>query len=364
MKNYFTDGEISPLWCRLNTSIKSAGKGCAEMWDKLKNMPHRSGKNAAKQNALMFKLTKPDVWKEMMQSDIREFIRVDKLETQEVPKSKGEMEMIHGKEEAHELINKGWFNTVTIKGVTHYIKRTATKTQGTELRHTKKGEQRSSVDEDATQMMDSEFGSMAMTWDFDDAEKHRPCPEPLADAEEGEHQQARSVDPSPPALAGGPGPSVSATLDEAGLPSTWHDEDGRSLVAPSHEVAVGGDGTGADQLPLRPAWHGHAAAAWPAVLEGDGGSAGHVASVPRSLGDLGAQEQGVGHVHREFTAFLLEHSAHHHLLDAPLAILVAEFAPEIAKASFTIYFLYRANLPVEVLDDWPAQSPCQLALSV
>ena len=77
-----------------------------------------------------------------------------------------------------------------------------------------------------------------------------------------------------------------------------------------------------------------------------------------------AQEQGVGHVHREFTAFLLEHSAHHHLLDAPLAILVAEFAPEIAKASFTIYFLYRANLPVEVLDDWPAQSPCQLVLSV
>ena len=190
MKNYFTDGEMSALWSRLNTSIKSAGKGCAEMWLKLKDKPQRSRKNAAKQNALMLKLTKPDVWKEMMQSEIREFIRVDKLETQEVPKSKGELEMIHGKEEAHELINKGWFNTVTIKGVTHYIKRTATNTQGTELRHTKKGEQRSSVDEDATQMMDSEFGSMAMTWDFDDAEKPRPCPKPLADAEESEHQQA------------------------------------------------------------------------------------------------------------------------------------------------------------------------------
>ena len=42
------------------------------------------------------------------------------------------------------------------------------------------------------------------------------------------------------------------------------------------------------------------------------------------------------------------------LLDAPLAILVAEFAPELTKTSFTIYFLYRANLPVEVLGDWPA----------
>ena len=190
MKNYFTDGEMSALWSRLNTSIKSAGKECAEMWDKLKNMPQRSGKNAAKQKVLMLKLTKPDVWKEMMQSEIKEFVRVDKLETQEVPKSKGELEMIHGKEEAHELINKGWFNTVTIKGVTHYIKRTATKTQGTELRHTRKGEKRSSVDEDATQMMDSEFDSTAITWDVDDAEKPRPCPKPLADAENSEHQQA------------------------------------------------------------------------------------------------------------------------------------------------------------------------------
>jgi len=51
------------------------------------------------------------------------------------PKTRGELEVIHGKDEADKLIKAGWFKEITIQGITHYIKELKT------MRHAREKEQ-------------------------------------------------------------------------------------------------------------------------------------------------------------------------------------------------------------------------------
>ena len=51
------------------------------------------------------------------------------------PKTRGELEVIHGKDEADKLIQAGWFKEITIQGITHYIKELKT------MRHAREKEQ-------------------------------------------------------------------------------------------------------------------------------------------------------------------------------------------------------------------------------
>ena len=58
-----------------------------------------------------------------------EVSRAESSASTEVPKTKGELEKIHGESETADLLARGFFEKIVIKGVDHYIKQAYEKRQ-------------------------------------------------------------------------------------------------------------------------------------------------------------------------------------------------------------------------------------------
>ena len=119
---YFNGGDMSALWSRLQGKMQAADPDTKKNWGSLGALPMREGKQAKKRTVLWLALKYPRDWASRSTSYMQRLLRTETTAAKEIPKTKGELIQIHGVDETEELIRKGFFQEVQIKGVQHYVK--------------------------------------------------------------------------------------------------------------------------------------------------------------------------------------------------------------------------------------------------
>ena len=107
LNNMFTKDEMSALWSRLRTAVKGASDTVQENWSKICTLNMREGKNEKKNHTLALTLAFPSTWQERF---IKDVVRVSSKESKGSDIRwyyRGELEQIHGPQEAAEFIAKG-----------------------------------------------------------------------------------------------------------------------------------------------------------------------------------------------------------------------------------------------------------------
>ena len=61
-------------------------------------------------------------WQQRSLTVLQSIVKAESSSIEEIPRTLGELQVLHGPDEAAELISKGWFDKVEIRGITHYIK--------------------------------------------------------------------------------------------------------------------------------------------------------------------------------------------------------------------------------------------------
>jgi len=122
-KKYFDGNQMSALWNRLTSKISADGNdSLKEGWSKVCGTGMRQGKTTAKRNILFLRLKYPDDWQSRAVQFVQKLTKTDTSKVLEAPKTRGELICIHGETEAMELIARGFFEEVDIRGVKHYVK--------------------------------------------------------------------------------------------------------------------------------------------------------------------------------------------------------------------------------------------------
>ena len=111
MREYFTDHEMSNLWGSLKRHINSsdAKEETKSHWTTLCQKGRTEGKNRAKSDALALKVAYPTTWEDTWIHQCKSVRRSIKKSKENGYFYKGELEQIHGKEEANRFILKGKF---------------------------------------------------------------------------------------------------------------------------------------------------------------------------------------------------------------------------------------------------------------
>ena len=108
LKQWFSDGEMSTLWGRLNRFMKGhASKASKDEWAAVGSKGHREGKVAIKNNTLALMLAFPDTWEQQF---VAESTRIEESKAKGSKTKlyyRGELEQIHGIAECDDFLNKG-----------------------------------------------------------------------------------------------------------------------------------------------------------------------------------------------------------------------------------------------------------------
>ena len=166
-KKYFTPNQMSALWNRLHNKIQTTGSVEAKnAWGQINTISAREGKGLKKRSVLWLSLKYPDDWANRTVHYVQTVVKSETNTVQETPKTRGELNQIHGETEATELINKGFFEQVMVKGVPHYVKVDFTKQVGiTKQNKESMGLQRS-VASDEIKSLEEKFDQYKVSLDL------------------------------------------------------------------------------------------------------------------------------------------------------------------------------------------------------
>ena len=108
LKSHFEPGEMGALWGRLKAARKKEDMSISEAWSTICSLP--SGIAVAKNKVLLDLICKPPgTWASNLLKHREVVKRVEKGEIKKTEYTRGELEVLHGQQEAEELINKGKF---------------------------------------------------------------------------------------------------------------------------------------------------------------------------------------------------------------------------------------------------------------
>ena len=108
LKSHFEPGEMGALWGRLKAARKKEDMTISEAWSTICSLP--SGVAVAKNKVLLDLICKPPgSWASNLLKHQEVVKRVEKGEIKKTEYTRGELEVLHGQQEAEELINKGKF---------------------------------------------------------------------------------------------------------------------------------------------------------------------------------------------------------------------------------------------------------------
>ena len=121
-QKHFTNAEMSALWARLATKMNAADPDTRGAWGALNGLPMREGKSGKKRTVLWLALKYPGDWASRSTTFLQRVLRSEATTAKEAPKTKGELIQIHGLDETEDLIKRGFFESVMVRGVQHYVK--------------------------------------------------------------------------------------------------------------------------------------------------------------------------------------------------------------------------------------------------
>ena len=108
LRRWFTDTEMSALWARLKRFMASkAAPATKAEWAAIDKRQHREGKGDAKNNALMLSLAMPETWEQRWVSECTKVSETKEKAETRTQYHRGELEQIHGVQEAADFIAKG-----------------------------------------------------------------------------------------------------------------------------------------------------------------------------------------------------------------------------------------------------------------
>jgi len=107
LKLFFKKDEMSKLWGKLQTAMKKCSAETQKEWDRIKELPAREGKTAAKQHVLALKLCCPEDWEHRLASSSTVAGKRTSHKKTKEKFYRGELDVKHGKDEAEWMIKKG-----------------------------------------------------------------------------------------------------------------------------------------------------------------------------------------------------------------------------------------------------------------
>lgn len=157
-KKYFDASQMSALWNRLHNKIQTQGSVEAKnAWGQINTLSSREGKGMKKRNVLWLSLKYPDDWANRTVRYVQTVVRTESSTATESPKTRGELNQLHGETEAADLINKGFFEQINIKGVPHFVKVGFKKTLSMSRNTEEQMELQKSVDSQEIKALEDKF---------------------------------------------------------------------------------------------------------------------------------------------------------------------------------------------------------------
>ena len=109
LKQFFAPHEMSNLWNKLKRVVAApnTSEAVKEEWAAIKDKTVRTGKNDAKNSALMMQLAYPRDWQDRWVHECRRVTNTKSRGTETKKLYRGELEQIHGPREAADFIARG-----------------------------------------------------------------------------------------------------------------------------------------------------------------------------------------------------------------------------------------------------------------